>query len=282
MSGCSASEQLVLGSAIERHMDGRTAIERGKSYAQSSRVTVFADCEAAFQQESDADAIATAGITKAFGSDYAMSSDSALDCPVTRHDQASDEQLVEAARFGDQRAFAELTDRYSSMVKQRIFKIVRNREDAEDVLQDALLKAYYHLDQFRGSSKFSTWLNRIAINTALMLLRKRRRMSETSFDRTDEDGHSWERWDFPDPAPDAEQLYAGLQTNYLVLHALRELPAHLQSIVGRYHDEECSIQQVAAALGITVTAVKSRLYRARRRLRSAMRKRNVTIMDMQY
>lgn len=203
--------------------------------------------------------------------------------PVSSQTPIPDEtEVLALAREGDVKAFSELVRRYEGKIFRLAQHITGNREDAEDVLQDALLKAYYHLDQFRGSSKFSTWLNRIAINSALMLLRKRRRTSETSFDRSDDEGQSWDTWDFPDPSPSAEQLYAGLQTSKLVSHAMQQLPVELRSIVDRYHDKECSTKEVADAMGITVTAVKSRLYRARRRLRAVMCKRNVSIVDMEY
>src|SRR5258708_9171847 len=97
---------------------------------------------------------------------------------IVQPSQVSDEQLLSRARSGDQAAFGELCSRYTGMLKQRIFRIVRNREDAEDVLQETLLSAYRHLDTFRGTCRVSTWMTRIAINTSLMILRKRRCMPE--------------------------------------------------------------------------------------------------------
>lgn len=276
---CSTSGQLILAPEIGGSLDGQGRVAYDEAYSLSGGLALFENFEDTIQRDPETDESSSADITAAAGSQRTAASKQRS---TLQYEDAVDEQLVKAARAGDQHAFGELSDRYATMVQQRIMKIVRNREDAEDVLQDALLKAYYHLDQFRGSSKFSTWLNRIAINSALMLLRKRRRTSETSFDRSDDEGQSWDTWDFPDPSPSAEQLYAGLQTSKLVSHAMQQLPVELRSIVDRYHDKECSTKEVADAMGITVTAVKSRLYRARRRLRAVMCKRNVSIVDMEY
>jgi RNA polymerase sigma-70 factor (ECF subfamily) len=121
--------------------------------------------------------------------------------------QESDDKLLSDAKSGDHRAFEELCVRYRSVVKQRIFKIVRNQEDAEDVLQETLLSAYRHLGAFRGTCRFSTWLVAIGTNTSLMLLRKRRRAPEMISDCISEDGRRFEPMDFRDPGLDPEQRY---------------------------------------------------------------------------
>ena len=183
-----------------------------------------------------------------------------------------DDALVRAAKLGDRKAFSELSERHTTAVYKRVLRLVRNREDAEDLVQDTLLKAYNHLDQFRGTSKFSTWFYRIGINSALQLLRKRRKSFERSVDRRQDDVESWETLDFPDPAPNAEQMYTMLQARYFVLCALRGLPKIYRKVVHEFHDEERSIAEVAFTLGISVAAARSRLFRARARLRSALKK----------
>jgi RNA polymerase sigma-70 factor (ECF subfamily) len=107
---------------------------------------------------------------------------------VTQHSRVSDEQLLSRARSGDQIAFGELCLRYTGILKQRIFRIVRNREDAEDILQETLLSAYRHLDTFRGTCRVSTWMMKIGINTSQMILRKRRSMPEVIAEQVSEDG----------------------------------------------------------------------------------------------
>jgi hypothetical protein len=92
---------------------------------------------------------------------------------------ASDDDLITAAQYGDQQAFVELCGKCAFMVKSKISKIARNQEEAEDALQDTLMRAYSHLKSFRRSCKLSTWLTTIGANSALMILRKRRARGET-------------------------------------------------------------------------------------------------------
>ena len=193
--------------------------------------------------------------------------------------EATDDHLLHAARAGDGQAFAELSGRYCGLVRQKIYRILRHREDTEDVLQDTLLKAFNHLDQFQGSSRFSTWLTKIAINSAFMLLRKRRIRVETSYDRVGDENSGWEVWDFPDPAPDPEHLYAKQQRHELLRGAVRRLPESFRHIVNHYHGQERSLRETAEALGISVPAAKSRLLRARITLRSSLKKTNLAIAD---
>src|SRR5580692_2611413 len=113
---------------------------------------------------------------------------------------ATDEVLVAAAKSGDHSAFAELWTRHSNAAFKMAYRIVGNRDDAEDVIQDAWMKAYVHLRTFDGRSKFSTWLVRIAINSALMTLRRKRVHPETSMEV--EDGESRQNCEIVDPTED--------------------------------------------------------------------------------
>lgn len=194
-----------------------------------------------------------------------------------RSSEESDDQLLHAARAGDGHAFAALSGRYCSFVRQKIYNILRHREDTEDVLQDTLLKAFNHLNQFQGSSLFSTWLTRIAINSAFMLLRKRRIRVETSYDRVGNENSEWELWDFPDRAPDPEHFYAKQQKHELLRGAMRRLPETFRDVVNHYYGQERSLQETAEALGISVPATKSRLLRARMTLRSSLKKKKISI-----
>ena len=105
----------------------------------------------------------------------------------------SDELLVSAAQAGDASAFVELKERHVNKLLWRIYRITRNWQDAEDVLQESFLKAFVHLPGFEGRSSFSSWITRIAINSALMLLRKRR-VVEISIDAFASDGETWSGW----------------------------------------------------------------------------------------
>jgi RNA polymerase sigma-70 factor, ECF subfamily len=175
------------------------------------------------------------------------------------HAEASDDDLVTAAQHGDQKAFAELCGRYSALTKQKIFMIVRNHEDAEDALQDTLLRAYTHLTTFRGSCKFSTWLTAIGVNSALMLIRKQKLRRETA-----------ELREPLDRSPGPEGIYLKQQA---ILHLRREvekLRPSLRSVVNHYYGCECSLKETAKAQEISLRAAKSRLLRGRAKLRSSL------------
>jgi RNA polymerase sigma-70 factor, ECF subfamily len=187
-----------------------------------------------------------------------------LECDLSHF---TEEQLIWAAKAGNEMAFVELSRRYSRYARAIIHRIVRNREDAEDVLQETLLRAFRRLDQFRGTASFSTWFARIAINQAFMLLRTRRGRPEISYDMGA--GAHAERhvWEFPDLAPTPEAIYAKTELEEKLRRAVRSLPASFRGIVDLFHGEEFSVKKAADALGITVPAAKSRLMRARLTLR---------------
>ena len=187
-----------------------------------------------------------------------------------------DDRLVQAAKLGDRSAFSELSARYSALIYHKMFRLVRNREDAEDLVQETLLKAYRHLDRFRSTARFSTWLFRIAINSAWELLRKKRRTHEISFERRQDNGDSWEVMEFPDPTPDAERVYVRYEAGCLVSLALRRLPRTSQNLVRGYHEEEQPVAEIARSLGISVAAAKARLFRARLTLRSILKQSNLS------
>ena len=198
---------------------------------------------------------------------------------IVDYKQASDEELLAAARASDERAFSEMSGRSLQSIRNKVFRIVRNREDTEDVLQDALLKAYEHLVEFRGTSSFSTWFAKIAINSALMVLRRRRSRSEVPIDQRGCDENTWEPWEFPDPSPNPEQAYKKRQVLELVLRAINRLPPADRKVVEYHHRHDQSLQQCADAVGITVAAAKSRLLRARITIRSALEKKSVYATD---
>ena len=109
--------------------------------------------------------------------------------------EMSDAVLVSTAKSGDADAFVELTKRHSNRLLRTTYRITRNRQDAEDALQDSFLKAFSHLNDFQEKASFSTWLTRIAINSALMIMRKKRGCFEISIDGTDDPGGTYVRWE---------------------------------------------------------------------------------------
>jgi len=193
--------------------------------------------------------------------------------------RATNEQLLEAARSLDKEAFTELSGRHAASVHRKVFRIVRSHEDAEDVVQEALFKAYTHLSEFRGSCTFSTWLMTIAINAAFMLLRKRRTHSEVSFDQIRADDRARGSWELPVPDLNADQTYSRRRTMDVLLLAIADLPFRYRSVLESYHAREQSLQELANTLGITVPAAKSRLMRGRLNLRASLEKKGISIAD---
>jgi RNA polymerase sigma-70 factor (ECF subfamily) len=186
------------------------------------------------------------------------------------HSEISDDDLVTAAQCGDQQAFVELCGRHSTLTKRKRFSIVRNNEDAEDALQDTLLRAYMHLTSFRRSCKFSTWLTTIGVNTALMMMRKRRIRRETYASTGSLEVGTLELQEPVDRSPGPEGIYLRKQAILLVRREVEKLHPTLRSVVNHYYGSECSLEEAAKAEDLSLPAVKSRLLRGRVRLRSSL------------
>jgi RNA polymerase sigma-70 factor, ECF subfamily len=184
----------------------------------------------------------------------------------------TENDLVHAAQSGDHEAFAELCRRHAQAARRRILAIVRHQEDAEDAMQETLIRAYANLGKFRQSCKFSTWITAIGTNAALTVIRKRkfRRESDIEPDTPDEAG-----WDIVDEAPDPERRVAKAQIILLLRKELHDLPLKMQQVVTSYYGHDYSMQEAADALGISVAAVKSRLLRGRRSLRSSLEQKGL-------
>ena len=180
----------------------------------------------------------------------------------------TDEVLVGAAKLGDRPAFSELWERHSSTAFKVAYRITRNRDDAEDVVQDAWMKAYVHLKTFDGRAKFSTWLTRIVVNSALMILRRKRAHPETSMEVTD--GETWQHWEVADPTKDVEELYVRHERLERLRRAICRLQPNLRNVIEIHQSNDNSVKEIADLAGISVTATKSRLLRARTILRRAL------------
>jgi len=186
---------------------------------------------------------------------------------------ATDElALVQAAKGGDVTAFEQLVRRYDRNIFRIAQHITQNREDAEDVTQDAFLKAYENLEQFQGNSKFYTWLVRIAVNQALMKLRRRRTDRTVSLDediKTEEDTMPREVADW---SPNPEQLYKQGELKDILRKTIQGLPASFRTVFVLRDVEGLSTEETADALDLSIPAVKSRLLRARLQLRERLNK----------
>jgi len=180
--------------------------------------------------------------------------------------------LVERARAGDVQAFEKLVRQYDRQVFRIANHITQNREDAEDVVQDAFLKAYEKLNQFQGNSKFYTWLVRIAVNESLMRLRKRRTGKMVSIDEDVETEDGSVPRDLADWSPDPEALYGQSEMAEILKKTIQGLPPGFRVVFVLRDVDGLSTEETADALGLSIPAVKSRLLRARLQLRERLAK----------
>ena len=191
--------------------------------------------------------------------------------PTTSVPTGFDESaLVAQAKAGNQNAFAELVNRYERKIYRLAKNITRNDEDAEDVLQDAFLKAYTHLDNFKGDSKFYTWIVRIAVNEALMRLRKRKTDRSVPLDEPVELGEETVQREIAVWEDNPEQQYSQEEWRRILDEAVDSLKPDFRTVFVLRDIEELSTEETAETLGISVPAVKSRLLRARLALRETL------------
>jgi RNA polymerase sigma factor (sigma-70 family) len=181
-----------------------------------------------------------------------------------------EQALVAAAKQGQAEAFSALCQPHTRKLIQSAHRITRNREDAEDALQDAFLSAFVHIKNFDGRSHFSTWLTRIAINSALVILRKKRRSREIS---VGESGASGFGWDVLDPSADPEKACAHREREKILRQAIRELRPNIRQVVEIQQLRELSMKEAAGMIGVSVTAAKARLFHGKRALRKVLRLR---------
>lgn len=178
-------------------------------------------------------------------------------------------RLVAEAKRGESEAFDELWRAYSKGILKTTYRITRNREDAEDALQDSFLSAFANIHAFDGKSRFSTWLIRIAINASLMIVRKKHTALELSLDDRGADG-DWEVAVLLDPAPDPETQFAQRERAEILRQAIGALRPSIRRAVELQKLGEHSVQETATKMGLTVTAAKSRLNQAKAALRESL------------
>jgi RNA polymerase sigma-70 factor (ECF subfamily) len=180
----------------------------------------------------------------------------------------TDIELLDAAQQGSLAALGELTARNYRRSFRVALSILRQREDAEEEVQNAFLKAFGHIGQFQRDSQFSTWLTRIVVNNCLMNLRKRKREKHGRAPVL-ESGES-ERFELRDARDTAEEALGREQVRLLLGREIRRLPPMLRNVLILRDVEGLSMEEVAYRLGISVAAAKSRLLRARREARQRL------------
>lgn len=178
--------------------------------------------------------------------------------------------LVAKARGGDAAAYSELVGRYERKIFRLAKHITQNDEDAEDVLQESFLKAYEHLGDFQGQSKFYTWIVRIAVNESLMKLRRRKSDRTVPLDEPVDTGEDTVVREIAVWEENPEQRYSREELGTILDEAVQSLKPAFRTVFVLRDIEELSTEETAEALGISVPAVKSRLLRARLQLREKL------------
>ncbi len=190
--------------------------------------------------------------------------------PVSSLTGTDEATLVALSRGRDARAYSELVRRYEGKIFRLAQHITQNREDAEDVLQETFMRAYEHLDQFQGASKFYTWIVRIAVNQALMKLRRRKSDKSVSLDETIDTGEDTVVREIAAWDEDPEQRFSREELHGLLDSAVQSLDPLYRSVFVLRDIDDLSTEETAEALGLSVPAVKSRLLRARLQLREKL------------
>jgi RNA polymerase sigma-70 factor, ECF subfamily len=183
-----------------------------------------------------------------------------------------DLDLVHASKNGDVAAFEQLVKKYDRQLLRIAQSVTHNREDSQDAVQEAFLKAYQKLAEFREDSQFSTWLIRITLNQSLMKLRKHRATREISLDEDFQADGDILPMEVADWAPNPEQLYRATELRNILMKTLKELSPILRTVFVLRDIERLSIDQTAEVLNISHGAVKARLWRVRLQLRERLSK----------
>ena len=186
--------------------------------------------------------------------------------------EAEDGALVAAAKNGSIGAFEVLIRRHRGRILGVAQRVTHNREDAEDIVQQSFQKAFVHLHKFEGRSSFSTWLTRIAINEAIMCLRRRRAKGLWVDVLAPSKETSRTSLQIPDPSASPETSCAQRETERFLFFAINQLAPGLRTAIQLCDLDEHSLKESAHMMGLSVTAVKSRVSRGRRELRRTLRR----------
>lgn len=187
----------------------------------------------------------------------------------------SEPHVLAAAKNGHSASFESLCTPHRARLLKTAIKITGNREDAEDAVQDSLMRAFVRINDFRGASSFSTWLTRIVINSALMIRRKNCNVRYVFLDDASETGESRLRFEIAHTAPDPAQLFIARERRKAIRKAVSKLRPSLRSVVEAGHWRDVSMKETAKVLNISVAAAKGRLFHARAALRRSAILRSV-------
>ena len=200
----------------------------------------------------------------------------ALAATVSFNDPAREQALVATAKMGDHEAFEILVKRYRARIFALALRYTRVREDAEDVVQQTFQKTFVYLGNFEGKSSFSTWLTRIAINEALMFLRRAHAQREVSLDDLTGDDRTGPHFDMADERPDPEVAYLKGEEARILSVAIRRLTPRVRRVLELTHLRELSAPATARQMGLSVAAIKGRVFHGRRELKRTLRRLEIT------
>lgn len=181
-----------------------------------------------------------------------------------------DEELVIRSQAGETAAFSELVHRHHAACVRLAVTILRNRDDAEDEVQNALSKAFEHIGQFQRGCKFSTWLTRIVVNQCLMRIRQAKRSRLVSISESGYPEQNQTSWELADPRQTPDRELGGEEVRRVLETEVRKIPPLLRNAFILRHVQELPMNEVAGRLGISVAAAKSRLLRARLELQQRL------------
>ena len=185
---------------------------------------------------------------------------------------AEDMVLVAAAKSGSSHAFEVLVERHARRILRVAQHMTRNREDAEDIVQQSLQKAFVHLHEFEGRSSFSTWLTRVAINEGLMLQRKGHGLREVSIDDSNANDTPTRSLEIPDLGPSPERSYSQQERERILSLAMNRLTPGIRAAIQLCELDEHSLKESAQMMGVSIAAAKSRVLRGRRKLRETLKR----------
>jgi RNA polymerase sigma-70 factor (ECF subfamily) len=186
--------------------------------------------------------------------------------------EEDDAALVAAAESGSNEVFEVLVRRHRARIVRVAWRFTRNREDAEDITQQAFQKAFVHFRQFEGNSSFSTWLTRIVMNEALMWLRRKRALSGVLIEESSMSNETALALDFPDLGPNPEDSCLQRERKRILSAAINELSPRMRAAIHLREIGELSIEETAHVLGLSVGAVKGRVFHARKKLRETLKR----------
>jgi RNA polymerase sigma-70 factor (ECF subfamily) len=184
----------------------------------------------------------------------------------------ADATLVTVAQQGNREAFEILVARHEQRIYFYALRITRNRQDAEDVVQQSLQKAFTHLNKFEGKSSFSTWLISVVTNEALMLLRKSRGSRELPIEDASGNEETIFAPEIPDSGPDPEDNYSQHERERILSAAMNQLTPGVRQAIELRELRELSTEETARVMGLTVQAVKGRVFHGRKKLHGILKR----------